>query len=68
MIQQIDWAIIQVDIIGAHETESDDVIVTWRERANLTSNEPVLRISLDNGETFGPLLRLATNGTIGQEG
>jgi hypothetical protein len=45
--------------------EGDNVIVTWWER-NATSNEPVLRISSDNGQTFGSLLRLATNGTIGQ--
>lgn len=47
--------------------DGDNVIVTWWER-NQTANEPVLRISSDNGETFGPLLKLASNGTIGQEG
>jgi len=47
--------------------DGDNVIVTWWER-NATSNEPVLRISTDNGETFGSLLRLAANGTIGGEG
>ena len=45
--------------------EGDNVIVTWWERANATSNQPVLRISADNGQTFGPLLQLSTNGTIG---
>ena len=44
--------------------DGDNVIVTWWER-NATSNEPVFRMSTDNGETFGPLLRLSTNGTIG---
>lgn len=44
----------------------DEVIVSWWER-NATSDEPVLRASVDNGLTFGPLLRLATNGTIGQD-
>jgi hypothetical protein len=44
--------------------EGDNVIVSWWER-NATSDEPVVRISTDNGETFGALLRLATNGTIG---
>ena len=44
---------------------ADNVIVTWWER-NETSNEPVVRISSDNGASFGPLLRLATNGTLGQ--
>jgi hypothetical protein len=44
--------------------EEGNVVVTWWER-NQTAEEPVLRISTDNGETFGPLLKLATNGTIG---
>jgi hypothetical protein len=30
--------------------------------------EPVARISTDAGQTFGPLLQLASNGTIGGEG
>jgi hypothetical protein len=41
-----------------------NVIVTWWER-NSTSNEPVMKVSNDNGGTFGPILKLATNGTIG---
>jgi len=44
--------------------DGDEVIVTWWER-NQTSNEPVFRASVDNGLTFGPLLKLGTNGTIG---
>jgi hypothetical protein len=40
------------------------VFVTWWER-NATSNQPVLKISTDNGKTFGPVLRLSANGTIG---
>lgn len=44
--------------------EGGNVMVTWWER-NSTSNEPVAKISTDNGQTFGPVLRLATNGTIG---
>ena len=40
------------------------VYVTWWER-NQTSEEPVLRISNNNGGTFGPILKLASNGTIG---
>jgi hypothetical protein len=43
--------------------EGDNVIVTWWER-NSTSDEPVIRTSTDNGQTFGPLLKLAANGTI----
>ena len=45
----------------------DSVYVTWWER-NETSDTPVARVSNDNGATFGPLLRLATNGTIGGGG
>jgi hypothetical protein len=45
--------------------DGDNVIVTWWER-NQTAEEPIVRISADNGETFGPVLKLATNGTIGQ--
>jgi hypothetical protein len=34
---------------------------------NQTHDTPVTRISKDAGQTFGPLLVLATNGTIGAE-
>jgi hypothetical protein len=44
--------------------EGDNVIISWWER-NQTAEEPVARVSSDDGATFGPLLRLATNGTIG---
>lgn len=47
-------------------TSGDNVLVTWWEKANATSNVPVLRVSTDDGATFGPLLMLGTNGTIGQ--
>jgi hypothetical protein len=33
---------------------------------NSTSNEPVAKISTDNGQTFGSVLSLAANGTIGE--
>jgi hypothetical protein len=36
----------------------NNVYVSWWERANKTSNEPVLRISSDNGKTFGPIMHL----------
>ena len=39
------------------------VVVTWWEK-NKTTNEPVVRISTDKGKTFGPVMRLSTNGTI----
>ena len=43
--------------------EAENVAVTWWE-TNQTSDTPVARISTDGGETFGPMLRLAANGTI----
>jgi hypothetical protein len=57
------------------DTHSDDAImladrenvyVTWWERATQEQPRvPVMRVSNDNGETFGPVLMLAANGTIG---
>jgi hypothetical protein len=41
-----------------------NVFVAWWERANQT-DEAVMKISTDNGKTFGPMLWLAANGTIG---
>jgi hypothetical protein len=46
------------------DSDADSVVVTWWE-TNETSDTPVMRVSDDNGKTFGPLLNLATNGTIG---
>ena len=43
--------------------EGANVIVTWWE-ANQTSIEPVMRVSNDGGATFGPIVKLAFNGTI----
>jgi hypothetical protein len=66
----------KMNLSNTTEADSDDaqiaasgnsVYVTWWER-NDTSDEPVARVSNDNGATFGPLLRLATNGTIGGGG
>jgi hypothetical protein len=37
----------------------NNVYVSWWERANQTSNEPVLRVSNDNGKTFGELIMLS---------
>ena len=51
----------KVEIAG----EGPNVLVSWWE-TNHTSDIPVARISTDSGETFGPVLRLATNGTIGE--
>jgi hypothetical protein len=46
------------------ESDADSVVVSWWE-TNQTSTTPVMRVSNDNGATFGPVLRLAPNGTIG---
>lgn len=40
-----------------------NVYVSWWERANATSNEPVLRISNNEGKTFGSILKLSANET-----
>jgi hypothetical protein len=43
--------------------EGANVVVTWWE-ANQTSIEPVMRVSNNGGATFGPIVKLAVNGTI----
>jgi hypothetical protein len=54
-----------VDSINAEiAAEGDTVVVTWWE-TNQTSDVPVARISTDAGETFGPLIMLGANGTLG---
>ena len=45
------------------EATIDNVIVSWWE-TNQTSAESVIVFSGDRGATFGPILRLASNGTI----
>ena len=47
------------------DSEENNVVITWWE-SNQTSNTPVMRVSNDFGETFGPMLVLATNGTLGE--
>jgi hypothetical protein len=46
------------------DSDADSVIVTWWE-TNQTNDIPVAKVSTDAGQTFGPMLMLATNGTIG---
>lgn len=46
------------------DSDSNSVVVTWWE-TNHTSDTPVMRVSNDNGKTFGPLLKLSGNGSIG---
>ena len=66
----------KINLSNTTEADSDDaeiaasganVYVTWWER-NETSDTPVARVSNDNGATFGQMLMLATNGTIGGGG
>ena len=48
------------------DSDADSVVVTWWE-TNQTSDTPVMRVSTDNGATFGPMLMLTNNGTLGGE-
>jgi hypothetical protein len=45
--------------------EGDSVYVTWWEWDQSGQGQAVMRVSNDNGVTFGPVLNLAANGTIG---
>jgi hypothetical protein len=47
------------------DSDADSVVVTWWE-TNQTADTPVMRVSTDNGATFGPMLVLATDGTVGE--
>ena len=40
-------------------TSGNNVYVSWWER-NATSNEPVMRVSNDNGKTFGGIMMLSS--------
>jgi hypothetical protein len=52
------------DSINAEvEASGNNVFVTWWEN-NQTSNDPVMRISQDRGNTFGPVLGLSANDTL----
>jgi len=50
----------RVEIAG----EGENIVVSWWE-TNQTSDVPVARVSNDDGETFGPMMILAANGTLG---
>jgi hypothetical protein len=45
------------------DSDANSVVVTWWE-TNQISDTPVMKVSNDNGKTFGPLLKLVSNGTI----
>jgi hypothetical protein len=47
------------------DSDAESVAVSWWE-TNQTVDTPVMRVSTDSGATFGPILSLATNGTIGE--
>ena len=47
------------------DSDANSVVVT-RGETNQTADIPVMKISTDNGKTFGPMLNLSTNGTIGK--
>lgn len=51
----------RVEISG--DANSNSVVVTWWE-TNQTSDVPVMRVSTDNGETFGKTIMLSVNGPI----
>jgi hypothetical protein len=58
----------KADSVDANiDASGDRVFVTWWER-NATSEEPLLRTSTDMGATFGPVMKLSINGTIGSSG
>ena len=50
----------RIEIAG----EEENVVVSWWE-TNQTSDIPVARVSNDGGATFGPMILLAANGTLG---
>jgi hypothetical protein len=47
------------------ESDANSVVATWGE-TNQTADIPVMKISTDNGKTFGLMLNLSSNGTIGR--
>jgi hypothetical protein len=47
------------------DSDANSVVVTWWE-TNQTANTPVMKVSIDYGKTFGPMLNLSTNGNIGK--
>ena len=44
----------------------ENVYLTWWETGKNGTTIPVFRASNDNGDTFGPMLTLAANGTLGE--
>ena len=50
---------------AAISAEGGSITVTWWE-TNETSQEPLVRTSEDFGATFGSIMNLAANGTVGE--
>ena len=46
------------------DSDADNVVVTWWE-TNDTSDVPVMRVSDDNGKTFGETIMVSAKGPIG---
>jgi hypothetical protein len=44
----------------------DNVYLTWWETSKNGTTVPIFRASNDNGQTFGPILTLTANGTLGE--
>jgi hypothetical protein len=54
------------EIVAAGDS---NVFVSWWETNQMNgTSESVMRASTDAGETFGPIMMLGTNGTIGSSG
>jgi hypothetical protein len=49
------------------DSDGDIVAVQWWD-SNKTHDVPAMRVSDDNGETFGPTLKISKNGTIEEGG
>jgi hypothetical protein len=49
------------------DSDGDIVAVQWWE-SNQTDDIPAMRIGNENGETFGPTLKISKNGTIEEGG
>jgi hypothetical protein len=47
------------------DSDANSVVVTWWV-TNQTDDTPIMRGSSDNGATFGPVLPLTVNGTLGE--
>jgi hypothetical protein len=45
------------------DSDGNSVVVMWWE-TNQTDDTPVMKVSNDKGETFGPALKLAADGSI----